>query len=53
MLRIAIMLIKDIKPALAAEPARRDICIGPPKLSAETDPETIFPIESSIKTVNL
>ena len=42
----AIIPIKDTRPALAAEPDKTAICIGPPTFSAETEPEINFPIES-------
>ena len=49
----AIMLIKDTKPALAAEPDKTAICIGPPIFSAEIEPVIILPMESKIRTVKL
>ena len=49
----AIILIKEIIPAFAAEPDKMAICIGPPIFSEETEPVTIFPIESKIKTVKM
>ena len=38
-------------PAFAADPARTEICIGPPRLSAEIEPLIILPIEEIIKSV--
>ena len=40
-------------PALAADPASTEICIGPPRLSADIDPLNILPIEVIIKIVYL
>ena len=40
-------------PAFAADPARTEICIGPPRLSADIDPLIIFPIEEIIRRVYL
>ena len=52
-LKIAKMVKKDTKPDFAAVPASKEICIGPPTLSADTDPDNILPIESRINFENL
>ena len=52
-LKIAIIDKKSIRPDFAAEPANTEICIGPPILSAETEPFISFPIDERINCVNL
>jgi len=52
-LKIAKTVKKDTKPDFAAVPASKEICIGPPTLSADTDPDNILPIESRINFENL
>ena len=53
MLSNATMDRKVTYPAFAADPARTEICMGPPRLSADIDPLIIFPIEEIISSVYL